>query len=70
LSEINDWIGLDSDFMQMQSVPITQKCLIVKRKIFWNLYPLSTHWPTTATVPIQLAVWRRIGKVRRPRPAF
>ena len=32
-------------------------------------------WPiadglTTQWSPIQLAVWRRIGKVRRPRPAF
>jgi len=32
-------------------------------------------WPiadglTTKWSPIQLAVWRRIGKVRRPRPAF
>jgi len=32
-------------------------------------------WPiadgvTTKWSPFQLAVWRRIGKVRRPRPAF
>jgi len=35
---------------------------------------ITTHLPTPegwmAELAIQLAVWRRIGKVRRPRPAF
>ena len=43
----------------------------------WRMVGWVGHvgWPiadglTTKWSPVQLAVWRRIGKVRRPRPAF
>jgi len=32
-------------------------------------WPIADVWPTKWS-SVQLAVWRRIGKVRRPRPAF